>query len=178
MPKGWEYERLRNIFIINPKNQICDNTEISFIPMALIEDKYSGKYSYEIKKWSLCKKGFTHFSIGDVAFAKISPCFENRKSTLFTNLKNGYGAGTTELYVLRRFNEDILPTYLLYFVKSEYFINRGKGTFSGVVGQQRLDKETILNTLVPIPPKNSQNRIIDVLHQYRKILKEIEDSLI
>lgn len=145
--------------------------------MSHIGDSYSGKYSYGEKDWHSCKKGFTHFASGDVAFAKISPCFENRKSVLFCKLLNGYGAGTTELYVLRRFTSDILGEYLLEFIKSEYFISRGKNTFSGVVEQQRLDKEYILDTLFSIPPLHIQKLIIKQTQSVMERLVTIEAGL-
>ena len=47
-------------------------------------------------KWGEIKKNHTHFANGDVAFAKISPSFENRKSMVLKELPNGIGAGTTE----------------------------------------------------------------------------------
>lgn len=178
LPQSWSYERLRNLFIINPKNNLPNETEVSFIPMTLLDDQYSGKYKFESKNWKECKKGFTHFANGDVAFAKISPCFENRKSTYFHNLINGYGAGTTELYVLRFFNSDLCPRYILNVIKSDYFINRGKGTFSGVVGQQRVDREVIFNTLIPIPPKFEQNKIVQNVIRFMDYIEMIEAALI
>lgn len=68
---------------------------VSFISITMIDDQFSGKYQYEIKMWSICKKEFTLFASNDVASAKISPCFENRKSVLFEELENNVGAGTT-----------------------------------------------------------------------------------
>jgi len=150
---------------------------VSFIPMALLDDGYSGKYSSEEKVWNDCKKGFTHFSDGDVCFAKISPCFENRKSAYFNDLSNGYGAGTTELYVLRRYTYDIVAEYLLSFVKSEYFISRGRNTFSGVVGQQRVDKEVMLDTFIPLPPSAEQVRITDTISKAFSEIANIEDGI-
>lgn len=178
LPQSWSYERLRNLFIVNPKNNLSNETEVSFIPMTLLDDQYSGKYKFESKNWKECKKGFTHFANGDIAFAKISPCFENRKSTYFHNLINGYGAGTTELYILRFFNSDLCPRYILNVLKSDYFINRGKGTFSGVVGQQRLDREVIFNTLIPIPPKFEQNKIVQNVIRFMDYIEMIEAALI
>lgn len=168
---------MRNLFIVNPKNNIPDTTDVSFIPMALLEEQYTGKYEFEAKKWSECKKGFTHFAKGDIAFAKISPCFENRKSAFFYDLLNGYGAGTTELYVLRFYNEELNPSYILDILKSEYFIGRGTGTFSGVVGQQRVNKEIIFNTLLPIPTKAEQSRIVHKITILMNSLEEIEAAL-
>ena len=150
---------------------------VSFIPMAMINDGFSGNFAYEEKTWSECKKGFTHFANGDICFAKISPCFENRKSALFEGLNNGYGSGTTELYILRRFTEDLLPEYVLSFIKSEFFINRGKNTFSGVVGQQRVDKEVILDTFIPIPAKQEQMKIYEKIQHAFYEIEMIEDCI-
>ena len=146
--------------------------------MALLDDGYSGRYSYEKKKWKECKKGFTHFANGDVCFAKISPCFENRKSAYFKDLSGGCGAGTTELYVLRRYTDDITPEYVLSFVKSDYFISRGKNTFSGVVGQQRVDKDTMMESLIPIPPLAMQKRINSIIAEAFDSVIVLESSLI
>ena len=145
--------------------------------MALLEDGFSGNYTYEKKLWKECKKGFTHFAVGDVCFAKISPCFENRKSAYFKELSNNMGSGTTELYVLRRYTNDIMGEYLLSFLKSEYFISRGNNTFSGVVGQQRVEKEIMLDTFIPIPPSQEQVRINNILGKLFSELKNIEDSI-
>lgn len=177
IPDNWRWERIRNLFILNPKNNIDDNMIVSFIPMAMIDDGYTGDFTYEKKPWGACKKGFTHFADGDICFAKISPCFENRKSALFVGLNNGYGSGTTELYVLRRFTEDLLPEYILSFIKSEFFINRGKNTFSGVVGQQRVDKDIILDTFIPVPSKQEQKKVYEKIQQAFNEIEMIEDCI-
>ena len=101
MPKGWAWCRLGDIGTINPKNKLNDELDVSFIPMPLISDAFSNVHTSEVKKWGNIKKGYTHFCNEDIGIAKITPCFENRKSVIFNNLKNGVGAGTTELYILR-----------------------------------------------------------------------------
>ncbi|WP_231373436.1 hypothetical protein [Thioalkalivibrio sp. ALE19] len=45
--------------------------------------------------------GYTCVREGDVAVAKITPCFENGKAAIMRGLTNGVGLGTTELTVLR-----------------------------------------------------------------------------
>lgn len=87
------------------------------------------EFSYDKVQWKTIKTGYTHFADGDVAFAKITPCFQNRKSAIFHNLPNGIGAGTTELKVLRQFGETINRWYLLFFLESPYFID--EATFKG-----------------------------------------------
>ena len=117
IPDSWRWVRLKDVFIINPRNKLDDDLDVSFIPMPLIDDGYSGKHATEVRHWKEVKNGFTHFAEGDVGVAKITPCFENRKSTVFENLTNGYGAGTTELHVLRPFGNNIFVQYLLAYTQ-------------------------------------------------------------
>lgn len=69
--------------------------------MDKILDGYSNDFSYKVKKWKEVKKGFTHFKKGDIGVAKITSCFENRKSVISDKLENGFGARTTELHIIR-----------------------------------------------------------------------------
>ena len=165
IPEGWEWTRIKDIMHLNPRNNLDDMLEVSFIPMSLIDDGYSGQHTSKTRIWKEVKNGFTHFAEGDIGIAKITPCFENRKSTVFRNLSNGYGAGTTELHILRPYATTILPDYLLTYFKSSLFIKRGKQKLSGAVGQQRVGKNFIENAYIPIPPKSEQNRIVRAVRE-------------
>ena len=177
IPDSWCWTRLKDVFIINPRNKLDDDLDVSFIPMPLIDDGYRGKHTAEMRQWKEVKTGFTHFAEGDVGVAKITPCFENRKSTVFENLSNGYGAGTTELHVLRPFGSNILAQYLLAYVKSDYFVENGKQAFTGAVGQQRIGKEYVENAYFPIPPANEQKRIVQQISTVFEYLNMISESL-
>ena len=177
IPDNWAWIRLSSACIINPKNSIADDTIVSFVPMTLIQDGYANEFTFEQRKWGEVKKGFTHFAENDVGFAKITPCFENRKSVVFRGLCNGYGAGTTELHILRAYPDTILPEYFLYLVKTESFISGGKQTFSGAVGQQRVGKEYVYNYFCPVPPLSEQQRIIKKCSDIMTMLNSIEKSL-
>ena len=161
LPENWCLAKVKDVFVINPRNKAEDNTIAGFIPMTLIDDGYSNTFSYEKRKWEAIKTGFTHFADGDVAVAEISPCLENRKSIVLRDLPNGIGAGTTELHVFR--SSVVSPEYALYFFKSEYFISRCVGTFNGVVGQQRVGKNIIEEIQIPIPPINEQTKIVSTI---------------
>ena len=177
IPDSWRWTRLKDIFIINPRNKLDDALDVSFIPMPLIDDGYSGKHTAEVRHWKEVKTGFTHFAEGDIGIAKITPCFENRKSTVFENLVNGYGAGTTELHVLRPLGKSIFAQYLLAYVKSDYFIENGKQTFTGAVGQQRIGKEYVENAYFPLPPVKEQERIVQQISDVFEYLNTISEAL-
>ena len=177
IPDSWCWARLKDVFIINPRNKLDDELDVSFVPMPLIDDGYSGKHTAEKRRWKEVKTGFTHFAEGDVGVAKITPCFENRKSTVFENLANGYGAGTTELHILRPYSNTILAQYLLAYVKSDYFVENGKQAFTGAVGQQRIGKEYVEGAYFPLPPIQEQERIIQQLNTVFEYLNTISDAL-
>ena len=158
IPATWQWVRIRDVFQLNPKNDADDEDLAAFIPMEKIEAGYKSDFTFDSVKWGNVKKGFTHFANGDVAFAKITPCFQNRKSAIFHDLPNGIGAGTTELKVLRPYGNTIDRWYLLYFLESPYFID--EATFKGTANQQRIVVGYLEDKLFPLPTQKEQQRIV------------------
>ena len=174
VPEGWESVPVSDLFLLNPKSEIDDITHCGFIPMSLVEDGFSGNHLYEERIWKDIKKGYSHFRNGDIGIAKISPCFENRKSTIFENLPNGYGAGTTELVILRPI---ILYTkFYLYVFKSDWYVQEGTKYFKGVVGQQRVHKEIFTDLQIPLPPFAEQQRIVAEIERWFSLIDIIENE--
>lgn len=176
LPDGWAWVRINTACIINPRNNIDDNTEVSFVPMANISEGYANSFVSDSRLWRKVKTGYTHFADNDIGIAKITPCFENKKSVVFTGLINGYGAGTTELHIIRTISGLIVPEYLLCFAKRNDFILGGVQTFSGDVGQQRVTKDYIANYLFSLPPLNEQKRIISAIKEAYYIIENIEKT--
>ena len=174
IPENWKWVRVAQIVTLNPKNDLADDLETSFIPMPCVMDGFRNQHTFEIKLWKDIKKGFTHFAEGDVGVAKITPCFQNRKSTIFRNLKNGYGAGTTELTVVRTINDTVLPEYLLWLFKTEYFIANGVKSFTGTAGQQRIHKDYLATCLIPLPPLAEQKRIVAKLDEILPLCERLK----
>ena len=158
IPETWQWVRIRDVFQLNPKNEAEDEKLVAFIPMEKISAGYKSDFTFDTAKWGTIKKGFTHFANGDVAFAKITPCFQNRKSAIFHDLPNGIGAGTTELKVLRPYGNIIDRWYLLYFLESPYFID--EATFKGTANQQRIVVGYLEDKLFPLPTQREQQRIV------------------
>ena len=163
IPDTWVWVRLSNVVQVNPKNDVPDNTLAAFIPMERIDATYLSSFTYSERKWGDIKSGFMHFADGDVAFAKITPCFQNRKSMILIGLPNGVGAGTTELKVLRPYAETIDREYLLFFLESSYFVE--EATFKGTANQQRIISGYMENKLFPLPPLSEQRRIAEKIKE-------------
>ena len=173
IPDSWEWARLGSIFQINPKNKLPDEIEVGFIPMALLADGFGSHHDYELKKWKDIKKGFTHFANNDIVIAKITPCFQNRKSAIITGLPNEFGAGTTELHVLRDQTKKLFIPYFLFICKTQKFIQDGMERFSGTAGQQRIGKEFISKYLVPVPPYKEQKRIVECINKIFPLISKL-----
>ena len=165
IPESWKWVRVQSVVTLNPKNEIDDDVDAGFIPMTLVSDGFRNLHSFEVKKWGDIKKGFSHFADGDIGVAKITPCFQNRKSVIFRNLPNGCGAGTTELTISRVIGETLNREYLLWFFKTAYFIENGVKSFTGTAGQQRIHKDYLANCLLPLPPLAEQHRIVAKLEE-------------
>ena len=166
IPISWRWCRIEAIFHINPKNEAEDDTEAAFVPMEAVKPGYGSGFTFQLTKWKSIKRGYTHFADGDIAFAKITPCFQNRKSVIFHNLPSGIGAGTTELKVLRPLSNRISSEYVLAFLQSPYFID--EATFKGTANQQRIINGYVENRLFPLPPIEEQRRIA---HRLQELLE-------
>lgn len=171
IPATWEWVRVGDLVELNPKNDLEDDVEAAFIPMACIMDGYKNKHLQETRYWKEIKKGFTHFADNDIAIAKITPCFQNRKSVIFKNLKSGFGAGTTEISVIRVIKNLLINEYLLWFFKSEYFIFNGVKSFTGTAGQQRIHKDYLSQCLIPIPPISEQKHIVEKIEKIFQLIE-------
>ncbi len=176
IPESWKWVRVAQVVTLNPKNDLDDHLDTAFIPMPCVSDGFRNSHTFEVKKWGEIKKGFTHFADGDIGVAKITPCFQNRKSVVFQGLPNGYGAGTTELSIVRVINTTILREYLLWFFKSEYFIVNGVKSFTGTAGQQRIHKDYLATCLFPLPPLAEQKRIVAQIEQLLPYLDRYEKA--
>ena len=174
MPQGWKSVPVSELFCLNPKSEITDDTSVGFIPMACVNDGFSGNHQFEKRIWKEVKKGYCHFQNGDIGIAKISPCFENLKSTIFQNLPNNYGAGTTELVILRPLN--IHAKFYLYLFKSQWYISEGTKYFKGVVGQQRVHKGIFTELQIPLPPLTEQYRIVAEIEKWFSLIDQIEQG--
>jgi len=174
VPKGWQWTTLKNIGEVNPRNEADDSSEVGFAPMAAISQEYGIEPDYERRTWGDVKKGFTHFADGDVGVAKITPCFQNGKSSVFRNLPNGIGAGTTELHVFRPATGAVMPDYVWIWLKSPRFLRDGEAQMTGSAGQKRVPRAYFAETPFPLPPLAEQKRIVARVDELMKRCDALE----
>ena len=173
IPDSWSWVRLADLYKINPKVEADITTKAAFIPMERISSGFDCTFTFETQNWEQASRNHTKFSDGDVAFAKITPCFENRKSFIAQGLPNSIGCGTTELVILRQ--SEMLPEYTYYLLVDQRFINAGISSYKGTVGQQRVQSDVIREYLIPVAPYSEQKRIVEKIEQTFSILDTIDE---
>lgn len=175
LPNGWAWTSLAAVGIINPRNDAAEETVASFVQMSSIPVQFSEAHVVESRPWGAIKSGFTHFAEGDVGVAKITPCFENGKSTVFRNLSNSIGAGTTELHIVRPLG-GIDPRYVLLFLKTPTFLKEGEAVMTGSAGQKRLPRSYFENKPFSLPPLAEQSRIVTRVEELMQLCDALEAS--
>jgi len=174
VPANWMWSRLGDVALPNPRVNGNDAEQIGFLPMASIEDGYTGRIHPQGRKWSEVKSGFTKFAEGDVVMAKITPCFQNRKSAIVRRLGSQYGAGTTELHVLRPASL-MEAEYLLFFLKTEYVQDELTPQMTGTAGQKRVPLGALTNLPIPVPPLAEQGKIVAKLHEVLPLIDQLAE---
>jgi len=174
LPVGWQWSSLAQVALVNPRNAAVDSIEVSFVPMTFIGTRFDDQHAQEPRQWKEVKQGFTHFAEGDIGVAKITPCFENSKACVFSNLVNGLGAGTTELHIVRPVNGTLDPRYVLAYLKSPQFLLVGETKMTGTAGQKRLPKDFVEANPFPLPPLAEQHRIVAKVDELMALCDRLE----
>ena len=161
----------------NDLNNLNEDIEVSFMPMRDLGINNLLVIPNQKRKLKEVKKGYTYFSEGDVLLAKITPCFENGKLGIASNLLNKVGFGSSE-YIVFRPNKNLKKEWLYYFLNRQNFRRDGAQNMSGAVGHRRVNKSFIENTLIPIPPLGMQKKILldleNISNQSKIINKNIK----
>ena len=166
LPTGWTVCRLEEIAELNPKynQQIKNETEVSFIPMKVVEEE-SGRIDLSItRKYQEVRKGYTSIIDGDIIFAKITPCMENGKIAIANNLKNKIAFGSTEFHVVRLV--PYLPKkYYFFLLVREELRKDAQLKMTGSAGQLRVPVNYLKEYELPLPPLPEQHRIVAKLEE-------------
>ncbi len=163
----WKTVKLGDVCEIQPKKaqvkkKLADTDTVSFMPMEDlgIDEMYPA--ANQTKTLAKAYSSYTYFEDNDVLLAKITPCFENGKLGIVSNLKNGVGFGSSE-YIVLRCGEEVLSQYIYYRLSQPSFRANGKEQMSGAVGHKRLPKDFVENLEIPLPPLKEQQRIVTKL---------------
>lgn len=173
-PKKFPLIPMHSIVEINPPKKELSTTKkdtsVTFLPMAAVSEE-GEILKRETKKLSQVLKGYTYFKEEDVLFAKITPCMENGKCTVATNLKNQIGFGSTEFFVLRP-SQKINNDWLFYFMRLQVIRKFAEKNMTGTAGQQRVPKSFLENLKIPTPSLNQQETFVSIMKEINEISKK------
>lgn len=183
----WEMVELGEVCEVNPKKseikELDEKTEVSFVPMADLNENEIHFKSKQIKKLSEVYAGYTYFRENDVLLAKVTPCFENGKAGIAKGLKNGIGFGSSEYFVFRP-NDKILSTWIYLNIITNSFRIGGKLNMTGTGGLQRVPPAFVKSTLIPFPPIEIQNKIViqiekeqDLVNSSKQLIEIFEQKI-
>ena len=185
IPEHWEVNKLKRIVYFAPSRSESgfskDSKElVVFLPMERIS--HDGQIDCsELRPVSEVWQGYTYFRRDDVVIAKITPCFENGKGACLDQLKSEFGFGTSEFIVLRAKENEVYPRYLYLITTTRMFRIFGSEAMTGAAGQQRVSSAFVKNFMVPLPPKDEQEAIIEVIHEqsakYDLIIRQAKDEI-
>ena len=185
LPNNWVWVRLGEVVEVNPnkiKIDIEEDKLIDFIPMKNVSESSSEIIEKNFEKFKDLQKGYTQFIENDILFAKITPCMENGKTAIITDLKEKIGYGSTEFHILR--SSKIINNKLLYnFLKQKRFREDAKYNMTGSVGFRRVPTEFMKNYSIPLPPLEEQKEIVRILNEILenenrvKELVEVEEKI-
>lgn len=164
-PDHWQETRLRHIADLNPTvpaavRQLVDS-QVTFLPMEAIRE-LGGFDASSTRRIGDVLTGYSYFEDGDIAFAKVTPCFENAKATVLENLYGGIGFGTTEVTVVRP-TAAVDTRFIFYVLMEDRFKQLGQASMTGAGGLKRVPDAFTRNFKIALPDRPEQVAIADFL---------------
>jgi type I restriction enzyme S subunit len=170
-----KYLRLKYLAQLNPPINLLKydpTTIISFVPMECVKQGYMVSKEKAIGEYNSSHNCFQN---NDVIIAKVTPCFENGNIAIASNLINGVGYGSSELFVLRA--NKCNSGYLFYLLQSNDFRQMAISTMTGAGGLKRVSPNAVKNYAVPKFNIQEQTRTVSYFdHKCSKIDSIIADK--
>lgn len=179
LPDSWVWVRLGEVVEVNPnkiKIDIGENELVDFIPMKNVSESSPEIIEKNFEKFKDLQKGYTQFIKNDILFAKITPCMENGKIAIISDLKEKIGYGSTEFHILR--STKIINNKLLYnFLKQKGFREDARYNMTGSVGFRRVPTEFMKSYPFPLPPLEEQQEIVRILDEVLENENKVKELL-
>ena len=178
----WPLVKLGEICkIINPSktaiHDILDDTVVSFVDMASISN--DGYIELKTDKFlgDLRKGSYSYFAENDIIIAKITPCMENGKCAIARKLTNGIGMGSSEFHVFRIDNK-YSTEYVFAFLNRKKIRDEAEKVMTGSSGHRRVPVNFYKDLLLPLPPLDIQQNIVDECETVDLEYEEAQDAIV
>ena len=109
-------EKLSDLAKINPRYKLKKGKKYPYLEMASVNEYSPTVDYYKTREYS--SGGYCKFKNGDVLYARITPCTENKKMAIIDNdLTTDYAFGSTELVNISP-GKKLNPYYVYYYMLS------------------------------------------------------------
>ena len=177
--KGWEVKKLGEVYAINPSKKITligikGDDMVSFLPMEDLPIKACYVTPKQNRTCNEVMSSYTCFANNDVLLAKVTPCFENGKVGIASNLINGVGFGSSEFIVIRP-KELAVKEYVYHLVQTDNFVEKACKQFTGTSGLRRVPKQFVEQLKIGIPPLSLQQQFaqkIEAIEKQKALIKQ------
>ena len=178
--KGWEVKKLGEVCKVNPSKKdtsigLSNSDIVSFLPMEDLPIKACYHSPKQTRLFSEVQSSYTCFANNDVLMAKVTPCFENGKIGIASNLMNGIGYGSSEFIVIRANNIDVIKEYPYFVIQNTSFIENACAQLTGTSGLRRVPRQYVENCNISIPPLPLQHQFatkIEAIEKQKELIKQ------
>jgi len=168
IPKEWKVVKIGDVIDIRGSKSINIPEKVAFITMEHVPS-VNIYCTFEMRERSRVKS-YVYCESGDILLAKITPCFENGKQGIVPeDIPNGYAFATTEVFPIIPKSIDRL--YLFYILKYPKYRKILEYSMKGTTGRRRVSREALMRLKIPLPPKEEQNKITNILYTIDQKLK-------
>ena len=162
--RGFIEKKLSECSLINPSKteikQVDENTLISFVEMASVNEAgFINRKEDRLLK-DLKKGSYTYFKENDIIIAKITPCMENGKCAFATDLTNGLAMGSSEFHVIRANEAVVLGKYIFALLNRESVRKEAEKNMTGSSGHRRVPASFYADYRIPTPDIATQQQLI------------------
>ncbi len=155
---------------------VPDDTVISFIEMASVSNYGYIATAVDRPLADLRKGSYTYFRENDIIVAKITPCMENGKCALATDLSNNIGMGSSEFHVFRC-NNTVIPRYLFGFLNRRVIREEAEKRMTGASGHRRVPISFYEQLMIFLPSLNRQQEIVAEIEWIEAEIKAVQAKL-
>lgn len=178
--KGWEVKKLGEVCKVNPSKKdtsigLSNSDIVSFLPMEDLPIKACYHSPKQTRLFSEVQSSYTCFANNDILMAKVTPCFENGKIGIASNLMNGIGYGSSEFIVIRANNIDVIKEYPYFVIQNTSFIENACAQLTGTSGLRRVPRQYVENCNISIPPLPLQRQFatkIEAIEKQKELIKQ------
>lgn len=178
LPETWEWQTIAERYRITkkPREVIYANFDaIPFIAMEDVPAKGREAVDFKLRNPGNIASG-TYFEKDDVLLSKITPSFENGKQGMGM-IPTDFGVGSTELIPLQAIDSESNNRFLFFYLLHPEVRAALTGKMEGSTGRQRVPERAVREFPLPTPPRNTQNKIADILWKVQQAI-EVEERLV